>query len=244
MSIMAIVGWAYSRRIHNVTVVDSLWALFFLLLTVVNASLLEHLSMRSILVLVLVTLWALRLSGYLHMRNHGRPEDKRYAAIRARNQPNFELKSLYLVFLLQALLAWIIAMPLHTSLHSSVPLNNLDWLGAALWLIGMCFQVVGDAQLVCFKQKIENKNSVMQHGLWRYTRHPNYFGEACIWWGYYCIAASSGAAWTIYSPILMTFLLVHVTGKKLLEADIAERRPGYSEYIQRTSGFIPWFPKN
>jgi steroid 5-alpha reductase family enzyme len=243
MSIMAILAWTLSLKHNNVTLVDTLWALFFLFSTLFSFVAYADPSPRAWLTLSLVAIWACRLSGHLHNRNHNKPEDARYQAIRARNQPNFRIKSLYLVFLLQAVLAWIIATPLHAATVSTNELNAWDALGIALWLIGMFFQVLGDSQLARFVAQAGNKGKVLSSGVWRYTRHPNYFGEACIWFGYGCLGLASGAWWTLISSIFMTYLLVKVTGAKLLEADIAKRRPGYSTYMQTTSGFVPWFPK-
>jgi steroid 5-alpha reductase family enzyme len=245
LSAFAVLGWLLSLKPRNVTLVDSLWALFFLLACLINVFYLPQVSTRAWLVLTLVSLWSIRLSGYLHWRNHGKPEDARYQAIRARNEPNFEYKSLYLVFLLQAILAWMISLPLQAAMQSAN--SNMTWLdglGLIFWLIGMGFQVVGDLQLARFKSKPSNRGKVLDTGVWRYTRHPNYFGESCIWWGYYCIALAAGAWWAILSPMFMTFLLVKVTGVKLLEADIATRRPAYADYINRTSAFIPLKPKS
>jgi steroid 5-alpha reductase family enzyme len=149
-----------------------------------------------------------------------------------------------LVFVLQAVLAWFISLPLSIATQSENPLNSLDFIGIALWIVGMSFQVIGDAQLARFKSKPENKGEVLASGVWRYTRHPNYFGESCIWFAYGLIAAATGIWWTMISPIFMTYLLVKVTGAALLEADISDRRPSYKKYIQNTSRFIPWFPKN
>lgn len=239
----AVAGWLISIKAKNVTIVDSMWALFFLIATAVHISQVGNPTPRAWLVLLLVATWAIRLSGYLHWRNHGKTEDARYQAIRARNQPNFAIKSLYLVFLLQVMLAWIISLPLIASTFSYLPLNAWDALGLALWMIGMTFQVTGDWQLARFKANADNKGKVLDTGVWRYTRHPNYFGEACIWWGYFALALAASAWWSVISPIFMTFLLLKVTGVKLLEADIAQRRPDYADYIRRTSAFFPTFPK-
>ena len=243
MIFLAIFGWSLSLKDNNVTVVDSLWAMFFLIATAMTFVLQTTPSQRAYLILCLVVIWSLRLSTYLHLRNHQKPEDLRYQAIRARNQPNFKYKSIYLVFLLQAFLAWFISLPLNLASQSSSNLNIFDALGIVFWIIGMCFQVVGDSQLSQFKSHPENKGKVLNTGVWRYTRHPNYFGEACIWLGYGFIAVGAGAWWAMISPIFMIYLLIKVTGVKLLEADIADRRPGYSIYVKQTNTFIPWFPK-
>ena len=243
MIILACLGWSLSLKNNNVTVVDSLWAMFFFVATVITFSLLTEPSERAYLILFLVAAWSIRLSTYLHLRNHNKTEDLRYQAIRARNQPNFRYKSIYLVFILQAFLAWFISLPLNLASQSTNPLNTLDWIGVSIWIIGMFFQVLGDAQLSHFKSKPENKGKVLDKGVWRFTRHPNYFGESCIWLGYGLIAVAAGAWWGMVSSIFMIYLLIKVTGVKLLEADIAHRRPDYKIYIQKTNAFLPWFPK-
>lgn len=242
--VLAVLGWLISLRTNNVTMVDTMWAMFFLVATGLSFFLFAKPSLRASLIFLLVTIWSCRLSIYLHIRNHNKPEDLRYQAIRQRNEPNFRIKSIYLVFILQAVLAWIISLPLYVATQSENPLNIFDFMGIALWIVGMCFQVIGDAQLARFKSKPENKGKVLAVGVWRYTRHPNYFGESCIWFGYGLIAAGAGIWWVMISPILMTYLLVQVTGAALLELNISDRRPDYKKYIQNTSPFIPWFPKN
>ena len=243
MIILACLGWSLSLKNNNVTVVDSLWAMFFFVATVITFGLLIEPSDRAYLVLLLVSIWSIRLSTYLHLRNHNKAEDLRYQAIRARNQPNFRYKSIYLVFILQAFLAWFISLPLNLASQSTNSLNAFDWIGVSLWIIGMFFQVLGDAQLSLFKSTPENKGKVLDKGVWRYTRHPNYFGESCIWLGYGLIAVAAGAWWTMISSVFMIYLLIKVTGVKLLEADIAQRRPDYKTYVQKTNTFLPWFPK-
>ena len=243
MLVLALLGWLLSLKDNNVTIVDSLWAMFFLIATALTFSLLPAPSERAYLVFLLVAAWSCRLSIYLHLRNHHKPEDLRYQAIRARNQPNFRYKSIYLVFILQALLAWFISLPLNVASQSSNALNTFDWIGVAVWIIGMSFQVIGDGQLSKFKSKPENNGKVLNAGVWRLTRHPNYFGEACIWLGYGLIAVAAGKWWSMISPILMIYLLLKVTGVKLLESDIANRRPEYKTYIEKTNAFVPWLPR-
>jgi steroid 5-alpha reductase family enzyme len=203
----------------------------------------EARSARALLVLVLVALWSARLAIYIGWRNHGHGEDRRYQQIRARNNPGFEWKSLYLVFGLQALLAWVISLPLLAAIHSVAPLGLLDAAGVLLWVLGFFFEAVGDAQLARFKADPAHRGQVMDKGLWRYTRHPNYFGEFCLWWGYYLLAVAAGGWWSLPAPLLMSLLLLKVSGVTLLEQDIAERRPGYREYVQRTSAFVPRAPR-
>jgi steroid 5-alpha reductase family enzyme len=240
----ALLAWLYSLARHDVSVVDSLWSLFITTAGIVYALVLPSFNGRAVLMLALGIVWALRLSTYIGWRNHGQPEDRRYQQIRARNQPNFELKSLVLIFGLQAVLAWIVSAPFLAGIGGPNPLNALDALGAALAAFGIVFEAVGDQQMARFKGDPANKGQVMDRGLWRYTRHPNYFGESCTWWGLFLIAlAAGGAWWSIVSPLLMTFLLLKVSGVSLLEADITERRPAYRDYIARTSAFIPAWPR-
>jgi steroid 5-alpha reductase family enzyme len=235
----SVAGWLFSVVRQNVTIVDSLWALFFLLAALTTAALTPQPAPRATLIIVLVAIWTTRLSGYLTWRNWGEPEDHRYQEIRRRNEPGFTFKSLYLVFALQAVLAWIIAAPLAAGISGTAPLGLLDVAGITLWVFGFLFETIGDWQLARFKVNPENKGKVMDRGLWRYTRHPNYFGEACLWWGYWLIAVSAGGWWTVFAPLLMSLLLLKVSGVALLEKDIGARRPGYRDYIARTNAFFP-----
>lgn len=243
MLALGLAGWLITLPRNNVNLVDSLWSLFFLADALIYAFSPETLTERAALVLILVTLWALRLSLHLLRRNWGKPEDHRYQAIRRNNSPGFAWKSLFIVFGLQAVLAGVIVLPLFAAIGAATPLSSLDYLGALLVLTGLGFEAMADRQLARFKADPANRGQVMDRGLWRYSRHPNYFGEACVWWGFWLIALASGAAWSILSPLLMTFLLLRVSGVALLEKDIAERRPAYRDYIARTSAFLPWLPR-
>ncbi|MEX0324828.1 MAG: DUF1295 domain-containing protein [Puniceicoccaceae bacterium] len=236
-----IIFWPISIIIRNTSIVDSLWSIFFVLAACTYALTAET-GPRAVLVLALVTIWGVRLSGYITWRNWGKGEDYRYAAMRERNQP-FVWKSLYIVFLLQAGLAWFISLPLLGAVSGQNAFGLIDWLGVAAVLVGIFFESVGDFQLAFFKAKAENKSKVMDRGLWRFTRHPNYFGDFCVWWGFYLLALSAGAWWSLPAPLLMSFLLLKVSGVSLLEKDIGERRPGYAEYAKRTNAFFPWLPK-
>lgn len=243
IALLAALGWAVSAAKRDVSIVDSLWPLFFLLGALAYAALAGATGPRAILLLALIALWALRLAGHLTWRNWGEPEDRRYQAIRARNEPGFAWKSLYLVFGLQALLAWAIAMPLFAGLSGTAALNAIDCAGALLWALGFGFESIADWQLARFKAGPASRGTVLDRGLWRYTRHPNYFGEAVLWWGFFLIALAAGGGWTVFAPILMTILLLKVSGVALLEKDIGERRPDYSAYISRTNAFIPGRPR-
>jgi steroid 5-alpha reductase family enzyme len=232
--------WLASVPLRNVTIVDTLWSLMFVIAAFAYAASTTPLEPRAQLLLVLVTIWGLRLALYLGRRNFGHEEDRRYQKIRKRNEPGFTWKSLYLVFGLQALLAWVISLPLLGGIAGdSSPLGWLDYAGVALWLVGLYFEAVGDWQLTRFKANPANAGQVMDQGLWGLTRHPNYFGDFCVWWGFGLIALSAGAWWALLGPALMSVLLLRVSGVTLLERDIGLRRPGYAEYIRRTNAFFP-----
>ena len=203
IAIAASCTWGLSLLRRNVSIVDSLWSLMFILTACAYAFGAARIGPRAVLVLVLVSAWALRLSIYITLRNWGHGEDRRYQAIRARNQPHFWLKSLYLIFALQAFLAWIVSLPLLGAIVNRSPLNAADFAGAALWLTGLAFEAGGDWQLARFKADPGNRGRVMDRGLWRLTRHPNYFGDFCVWWGFYLIAAGAGAWWSVAGPIVM-----------------------------------------
>jgi steroid 5-alpha reductase family enzyme len=239
----AAAGWLVSLPIRNVSIVDAMWSLMFLLAAGAYAWGQESLSPRALLVLAMVAIWALRLAVYIAWRNRGHGEDFRYQQIRARNQPGFAVKSLYLVFALQAVLAWVISLPLLAAVNSTAALTPLDVAGMLLWTVGMVFEVFGDAQLARFKADPDNRGKVMDRGLWRYTRHPNYFGDFCVWWGFFLLASAAGGWWSVIGPALMSMLLLKVSGVALLEKDIGERRPGYRDYIRRTNAFFPGPPR-
>jgi steroid 5-alpha reductase family enzyme len=243
IGLFSLLGWMFSLIRNNVTHVDSMWSLFFVLAGATTATFIDDYSTRSALTLGLVTIWALRLFIYLTWRNWGSHEDSRYVQIRNNNQPHFWLKSIYIIFGLQALLAWVISLVLYGAISSAAPINLLDYLGTVLFLFGFIWESIADWQLSAFKAKPNNAGKVLNTGLWRYSRHPNYFGECCLWWGFYLIALAGGAWWTIISPILMTLLLLKVSGVSLLESTIVERRPAYVDYIKNTNSFIPGFRK-
>jgi len=236
---LAVATWLLSLVKRDVSIVDSLWSLLFLAAAATYIYMSMGSSPRDTMLLVLTAAWALRLTIYLTARNWGQPEDYRYQRIRARNQPYFGLKSLYIVFLLQGVLAWIVSLPLLAAATGTAPIGALDYLGAAIVLFGACFETIADWQLSRFKANPANKTRVLDTGLWQYSRHPNYFGECCVWWGLYLIACSAGGAWSFPGPLLMTILLLKVSGVSLLEKDIGARRPGYGDYILSTNAFIP-----
>ena len=236
---VGVISWLVSIVKNDVSFVDSLWSLFFLIAAVVFAIAAQPLTVKGTLVLVLVAVWSLRLSVYITARNWGQPEDYRYQSIRETNEPGFKFKSLYIVFGLQGVLAWLVALPLLPAIASSSALTIVDVVAATLWLVGFVFESGGDYQLARFKARKDSKGRVLDTGLWRYTRHPNYFGEFCMWWAFYLFAVSSGGWWSIVSPLLMSLLLLKVSGVAMLENTISDRRPEYADYIRRTNAFFP-----
>jgi len=239
-------GWMLSLALRNVTVVDSLWGLGFVLIAWLTFFLGDGHAGRRWLVTALVTLWGVRLSVYLTRRNLGRGEDPRYAEWRVKSGDRFWLHSLFKVFMAQAFFMWVIALALQYVQLSALQAVWTVWdgLGVLLWSLGFLFESVGDSQLAAFKADPGNRGRVMDRGLWAYTRHPNYFGEALMWWGIFLIAlAAPGGWWTVISPLTITAVLLKMTGIPLTERLLVERRPGYGDYIRDTSAFIPWFPK-
>ena len=239
--------WPLSLILRSASIIDIFWGPGFLLAAAVYAfASPDGFSGRQALVTVLVAAWASRLGGYILLRNAGHGEDFRYQKMRESAGEAFWWRSLLTVFLLQGALLWIISAPLLAAVRSEEPgsLAVTDYAGAAVWAIGFGFEAIGDWQLTRFKREPANKGKVMDHGLWRYTRHPNYFGESVLWWGYFIIAAGTDWGWaTVFSPALMTFLLLRVSGVAMLERGMTKRRPGYEEYIRRTSAFVPWRPR-
>ena len=240
-------GWIVSLPIRNVTVVDSLWGLGFVLTAWLSFFIVdEGYAGRQWLVTLLTTFWGLRLSIYLSIRNWGQGEDPRYAKWRIASGTKFWRISLFKVFWLQALFLWVIALVIQVPQPASQPdyLTLWDGIGTGVWLVGFVLESIADRQLQRFKANPHNKGKVFNQGLWRYSRHPNYFGEFLIWWGLFLIACNVPHGWwTIISPIVMTVVLTKMTGIPLTEASIMKARPGYRDYIARTNSFIPWFPK-
>jgi steroid 5-alpha reductase family enzyme len=238
--------WLVSLALRNASIVDVFWGLGFALLAALYFITADGFVGRKILVVTLVTVWGLRLALYVLWRNWGKGEDYRYRAWREKAGEKFWWVSLFQVFLLQGALLWLISAPLLAAQFYGSPdgLTVVDLLGALLWAVGFFFEAVGDWQLAAFKADPANKGKVMQSGLWRYTRHPNYFGDATVWWGYFIIAAGTvHGLWTVFSPVLMTLLLLRVSGVALLERAQVQTKPQYRAYIESTSAFLPRFPR-
>ncbi len=243
MASLAVAVWALSVKLRDVSIVDSLWSIFFIVFTVLFAWRMGSHDTASYVLIALILLWGLRLSIYISVRNHGKGEDRRYQAIRARNQPNFEFKSLYLIFLLQTVLATLVVLPVVPVLNGAQQAGALTYIGFAVAAFGVSFETVADWQMMRFKATRTAQDEVMDRGLWRYSRHPNYFGEAVFWWGIWIASASMGGAWAVFSPLLMTWLLTRVSGVPLLEADLQQRSPAYRDYLLSTPRFVPGPPK-
>ncbi|OUM02336.1 DUF1295 domain-containing protein [Variovorax sp. JS1663] len=243
---ISLLTWLASLVRHDASLADRVWPLMIVGPGLLYLALRPGTPVRDLPMAMLGLAWALRLGLYVSWRNWGHGEDRRYRAMRERNAPNFAWTSLYLVFGLQGLLAWMVSAPFLAAAGSMRALGWLDLAGAALAAFGIVFEAVGDAQLARFKADPAHEGKVMDRGLWHYTRHPNYFGEACVWWGLGIMAlgaAGAGGLWSLVSPLLMTGLLLKVSGVSLLEKDIAERRPGYRDYVERTSAFLPAPPR-
>jgi steroid 5-alpha reductase family enzyme len=245
MVIMTIL-WIASVFLKNVSIVDLFWGLGFVVTGAYYFLNTQGPEPRKILLIVLITLWGLRLSLYLAWRNIGKGEDFRYGQFRKHyGESRYWWISFFQTFLLQGILMWLISAPLLGSQFygSDIPLSIFDYLGLFLWFTGFCFETIGDLQLAHFKANPANKGKVMSTGLWRYTRHPNYFGDAAVWWGFgfFCVAA--GSYLPVLGSVLMTALIIKVSGVALLEKSLKDKKPEYKEYIDKTSAFIPWFPK-
>ena len=243
---MMFCGWLLSLMYKNVTLVDSLWGLGFVLIAWITFGLTEGYLGRKILIVTITTAWGLRLSAHLAWRNWGKGEDPRYGGWRRAAGDRFWIISLFKVFWLQALFLWVISLAVQLGQVTSNPAQFtwLDIAGMIMWLIGFIFEFVSDWQLAQFKKDPANKSKVMDSGLWAYSRHPNYFGESLIWWGIFLIALSNpNNWWTLISPLVITGVLLKMTGIPLTEKTIINTRPQYREYIRTTPAFIPWFPK-
>lgn len=238
--------WLVSLVMKDSSIVDIFWGTGFVVAAWLYYALTGGDPARKLLICVLVTVWGLRLSIYLGWRNLGKGEDYRYRRWREQARGSWWWRSFFKVFLLQGLLMWLISLPLLAAHRAtgSGGLNVLDYIGVLLWFVGFFFEAAGDYQLARSKADPANKGNLLTGGVWRYTRHPNYFGDAAQWWGFFLIAAAAGGWITVYSPILMTYLLLRVSGVTMLERDLKDKKPGYEAYLRSTSAFVPWFPED
>jgi len=238
--------WALSVRLRDASIADVAWGPAFALVAWLAVAVTPAPGPRALLAAGLTSLWAARLALHLHARRRScGGEDRRYAAMRASAGPRFAGRSLVTVFLLQAGLAFVVSLPLQaaSALGSAALLGPLDAVGVALFATGFALEALADRQLARFRAEAASAGAVMDRGLWRWSRHPNYFGDAVLWWGLGLLGLASGAAWSLAGPALMTLLLRRVSGVTLLESTIGERRPGYAQYVARTSAFVPLPPR-
>jgi steroid 5-alpha reductase family enzyme len=240
------IGWVFSLIKKDVTIADSLWGLGFVLIAWLTFFRTDGFLLRKILITGLVTVWGLRLFIHLSTRHRGKGEDPRYGQWRKKHGQAFWIVSLFKVFLVQALFQWLIAMGVQYGQISDTPayLTLLDVLGFLIGTIGIIIESFADLQLKQFLSDPANKGKIMNQKLWKYSRHPNYFGETMIWWGIFVIVlATPWGFWTIVSPLLITYTLLKLTGVTLMEETQFGDNPAYRQYIRETSAFIPWFPK-
>ena len=249
--LIAVGAWLVSLVIEDTSIVDYFWSLMLLGSAATYAYQVgfeNSLSTANLVLLTMVTLWALRLSGFLVLRGRNRGEERRYKAMRKRLSPNFSVKSLFKIFLLRAFLIWMLSSLFAVALSSASTLswNNWHTAGAALWMSGFLLQTLADLQLYRFNQLVVRKSETLTNGLWRYSRHPNYFGECCVWcgWVLFAVPAASAATlpWLLLAPMIMIALLIKLSGIRHMERGITERRPDYRQYMETTSAFIPWKP--
>ena len=244
--VLMLTTWVISVIIKNASIVDIVWGFGFVVVAwTVRIAVDQGDDARQWLLVAMTSVWGLRLAVYLFVRNHGKPEDYRYRGMRKKLGPKFPLISLYSVYGLQGLLMFVVSLPVQLGQADPTPkIGAVAIVGIVLWLVGLFFESVGDAQLARFKRDPGNAGKVMNIGLWRYTRHPNYFGDACVWWGIGLVAAETGAgAWGLIGSLLMTVLLRRVSGVTLLERSLVKRREGYTDYVATTSPFVPRPPK-
>jgi steroid 5-alpha reductase family enzyme len=247
--LLAAITWVFSTWINDVSIVDYIWSLFTLLAVCIYgyiSKIANPIGPVVIVILFMVAIWAIRLAYFLIMRGYDKPEDRRYKVIRKRHSPNFAFKSLYLIFIFQATVAWLISISFVPVFEMNQEQQN-NWtiwhgLGALIWVFGFVYETVADHQLHSFNRKLFAPGSTLKTGLWRYSRHPNYFGELCVWWGWCVYALPTGSLWILLAPLIMTYLLVKFSGVGNMEQGITQRRPDYQDYIDSTNALIPGKP--
>lgn len=247
IAVVMFTAWLVSLAAKDASVVDIVWGLGFVVVAWTVRLTVDGVDARQDLLVALTTIWGLRLAGYLALRNLGHGEDRRYQAMRRKHGARFPIVSLVTVFALQGVIMFVVSLPVQLGQAADEPtsLGVLAWVGMALWAVGMFFEAVGDAQMRRFQADPANKGRVMDRGLWGWTRHPNYFGDSCVWFGIGLVAVETGVGGIValVGPVVMTYFLINISGKALLERTIGKRRPGYADYVARTSGFVPRPPK-
>jgi steroid 5-alpha reductase family enzyme len=248
LAVLVVLGVTFvvALRVGKHAVVDVAWGTGFAVvaLTALVSSAADGAAGRRFLVVAMTVVWGLRLAGHIALRSRGQGEDPRYEELMAKAPGNPNLHAFRTIYLTQGTVMWLVSLPVQVAVFEHGAPGPLAYVGAVVWLVGFGFETVGDLQLTRFRNDPSSTGQVLDSGLWRYTRHPNYFGDACVWWGISLVAFD---AWpgvlTVLSPLLMTWLLAKGTGKPLLEKDMSSRRPGYADYVRRTSGFVPLPPK-
>jgi steroid 5-alpha reductase family enzyme len=239
--------WLVALRLRDVSFIDAFWALGMVVMAVISFVLVEGDLTRQLILTGLCLVWGLRLGLHLFGRWRREGVDKRYSNLFERVEPKgfgFAKASLLFVFLPQSILMWMVSLPVQLGQFGN-SMGILAIFGVVMAIIGVAFETIGDAQLEAFRRNPDNRGKVMDAGLWRYTRHPNYFGDFCVWWGLFLIAAEAPYGWlALPGPLFLSWTLMKWSGAPLLERGLAESRPGYGDYVSRTSGFFPWFPKS
>lgn len=243
---MMIILWIISVAIKNVSIVDLFWGVGYVLAASVYFYYSDGNEIRKLTLLTLVAIWGLRLTVYLSFRNIGKGEDYRYQEFRKTyGEHRYWWVSFFQTFLLQGLLMWLISAPLLAAMYygKDHQLNIFDYVAIIIWLVGFIFEAGGDYQLARFKSDTDNKGKVLQTGFWKYTRHPNYFGDSAVWWAFGLFSIAAGSYLAVLGSLLMTGLIIKVSGVALLERSLKDKKPEYKDYIRRTSAFFPWPPK-
>jgi steroid 5-alpha reductase family enzyme len=245
VAVVLIATFVAAKIVHRHNVIDVAWGLLFGAIGVVSfvTSTGDGDALRRWLLLVLPLLWGLRLALHIGRRSVGKGEDPRYEQLLGKARGNRDLYALRMVYLLQGLLALLIATPITIGANEPAAVGPVAWIGVVVWAVGLFFEAVGDAQMDRWRRDPAHKGNVIDVGLWRYTRHPNYFGDACVWWGIFLVAADGWpGVLTVFAPIVMTYLLTKGSGARILEKHMSQRS-GWDEYAARTSGFFPLPPK-
>ena len=236
--------WLLSVRISDASIVDLYWGPGFVVIVWIAYAMSDRPNQRGFLVAILTTLWGIRLAAHLYARFHQHvDEDFRYAAMRSRNTSTFTTWSLTRIFILQAVVMWVVSVPIQ---HAQIYGKDATWspitsVGLALFVAGFLIEATADWQLSKFKKRTSNRGRMLTTGLWRWSQHPNYFGELLIWWGFYCLVLDlQMGPWLIFSPLLLSYLIVRVSGRPLLDAHLAATKKDHAEYAKRTSSIIPW----
>ncbi len=247
VAVLMLGTFAYAMRTGVQAIMDTVWSLGFVVIAGASFALSQghgDVTTRAV-ILTITAVWGLRLSVHIFVRNHGKGEDPRYASLLRRNEGSLARFVLRHIYFAQGRMMWIVSIPVQFAMYEQHPLHAMLWLGGAVWLIGFGFETIGDWQLRRFKSNPANAGKVMAQGLWRYTRHPNYFGDSVVWAGLFLVACSNWVGIvTVISPLIMTNLLVNHTGKALLEKHMGRSKGAdYAAYVAHTSGFFPLPPK-